>query len=63
MSGPEEFGEFYRRLKHVKEHHRRYPNDVEEPMQMEFLKLDEERVNPPEELQSESVAGRAGKHH
>ena len=63
MSGPEEFGEFYRRLKHVKEHHRRYPNDVEEPMQMEFLKLDEERVNPPEELQSESVACRAAKHH
>ena len=63
MSGPEEFGEFYRRLKQVKEHHRRYPNDVEEPMQMEFLKLDEERLNPPEELQSEAGACRVGKHY
>ena len=55
MSGSDEFGEFYRRLKHIKEHHRRYPNDVEEPMQMEFMKLDEERQNPPEELQSETL--------
>ena len=63
MSGPDGFGEFYRWLKQVKEHHRKYPNDIEEPMQMEFLKLDEERVNPPEELQSESVAYKVGKHY
>ena len=36
----------------LKDYHRRYPSDVEEPMQMEFLKLDKERENPPEELQS-----------
>ena len=40
----------------VKDLHRRYPNDVEEPMQMEFLKMDKERENPPEELQSASVS-------
>ena len=62
MSGPDRFGEYYHRLRQVKEHHRRYPNDVEEPMQMEFLKVDKKRVNPPEELPSESVADRVGKH-
>lgn len=52
ISGPDEFGEFYRRLKHLKEYHRRYPNEVEVPMAMEFLRLDEQRKKPPEEMQS-----------
>ena len=52
ISGPDEFGEFYRRLKQVKDFHRRYPNEVEVPMSMEFMKLDDQRKNPPEELQS-----------
>ena len=83
LSGPDEFAEFYRRLKQVrtldllwffflllpspflpspslllplslplpppsqlKDYRYRYPSDVEEPMQMEFLKLDKERENP-----------------
>ena len=36
----------------LKDYHRRYPSDVEDPMQMEFLKLDKEKENWPEELQS-----------
>ena len=49
MSGPE----FYCQLKQVKKHHRRYPNDVEETIKMKFLKLNEERMDPPEELLSQ----------
>lgn len=56
MGGPDEFGEFYRRLKHLKDHHRKYGSEghTEEPMVMEFMRLEEERRNPPAELQSES---------
>ena len=52
LSGPDEFGEFYRRLKTLKDFHRRHPNEVAEPMVMEFLKLDKQRTHPPEHLQS-----------
>ncbi len=37
LSGPNEFAEFYGRLRTIKEYHRKYPNEVAEPMQMEFL--------------------------
>lgn len=55
MGGPDEFAEFYRRLKHLKDHHRKYGSEghTEEPMVMEFMRLEEERRNPPAELQSE----------
>ena len=52
LSGPDEFGEFYRRLKSLKEFHRRNPNEVEEPMAMEFLRLDKQRTHPPEHMQA-----------
>ncbi len=52
LGGPDEFGEFYRRLKVVKDFHRRNPNEVEQPMTMEFLKLDKQRAHPPEHLQT-----------
>ncbi|KXJ04985.1 Splicing factor 3A subunit 3, partial [Exaiptasia diaphana] len=39
LSGPNEFAEFYSRLRSLKEYHRKYPNEIAEPMQMEFLKL------------------------
>eukprot|EP00795_Rhopilema_esculentum_P002624 gene2624-819_t len=38
IAGPNEFAEFYGRLRLIKEYHRKYPNEVAEPMQMEFLK-------------------------
>ncbi|KAG0003836.1 hypothetical protein BGZ80_005727, partial [Entomortierella chlamydospora] len=37
ISGTNEFGEFYNRLKKVKDHHRRYPNEAVEPMELEFM--------------------------
>ncbi|KAF8977477.1 hypothetical protein BGZ46_007345 [Entomortierella lignicola] len=37
ISGSNEFGEFYNRLKKIKDHHRKYPNEVVEPMELEFL--------------------------
>jgi splicing factor 3A subunit 3 len=54
MGGPDEFAEFYRRLKHLKDHHRKSGSEVqtEEPMIMEFMRLDTERKNPPSELQN-----------
>lgn len=52
LSGPDEFGEFYRRLKALKDFHRRNPNEVEEPMAMEFLRLDKQRTHPPDHLQT-----------
>lgn len=51
LSGPDEFGEFYRRLKSLKDFHRRHPNQLEEPMAMEFLRLDKQRNHPPDNLQ------------
>jgi len=38
ISGPNEFAEFYGRLRSLKQYHRKYPNEVAEPMQMEFLR-------------------------
>ncbi len=29
ISGPNEFAEFYNRLKHIKEFHRKHPNEVD----------------------------------
>lgn len=52
LSGPDEFGEFYRRLKTLKDFHRRHPNEVEEPMAMEFLRLDKQRTHPPDHMQT-----------
>ena len=52
MSGPDEFGEFYHRLRQIRDHHRKNPNEIEEPMQMEFLRMESERQKPSEEMQS-----------
>ncbi|XP_065911893.1 splicing factor 3A subunit 3-like [Dysidea avara] len=51
LSGVDEFGEFYRRLKQLKDYHRKFADDLEEPMSMEFSKMDEMRNNPGEETQ------------
>ncbi|KAI6656992.1 Splicing factor 3A subunit 3 [Oopsacas minuta] len=45
-SGHEEFTEFYRRLKHIKDFHKKFPNDIEEPMSAGFTRLEEERMDP-----------------
>lgn len=43
ISGPNEFAEFYGRLRTIKQYHRKYPNEIAEPMQMEFLRLKDSR--------------------
>ncbi|XP_072037307.1 splicing factor 3A subunit 3-like [Amphiura filiformis] len=52
LSGPNEFQEFYTRLKSIKEFHRRHPNEISVPMSIEFEMLSEERENPTVEMQS-----------
>ncbi|KAF9191251.1 hypothetical protein BGZ51_007571 [Haplosporangium sp. Z 767] len=37
ISGANEFGEFYNRLKKIKDYHRKYPNEAVEPMELEFM--------------------------
>lgn len=32
ISGPNEFAEFYNRLKQIKEFHRKHPNEVSKPL-------------------------------
>lgn len=87
LTGTDEFGEFYRKLKVLKDQHRSHGGDdvsvcvgngvwvgcavihhghtlqpsplprssrqIEEPLQYEFMKMDEMRNNPPEDMQSE----------
>jgi splicing factor 3A subunit 3 len=55
MSGSDQFKEFYRRLKRINEYYSDRGDDFEDdPTLVEFNRLDKERRNPPEELQSES---------
>lgn len=49
LAGPNELGEFYTRLRHIREWHRKYPNEIQEPMQYEFIKLAQVRENPTED--------------
>lgn len=37
ISGATEFSEFYERLKNLKDYHRRYPNEVVEPLELELV--------------------------
>ncbi|KAG0762578.1 hypothetical protein G6F57_005117 [Rhizopus arrhizus] len=37
LSGPNEFSEFYERLKIIKEHHRKFPNEPVEPPEVHFI--------------------------
>lgn len=39
LSGPNEFTEFYSRLKQIKEFYKRHPNEVSVPLQVEFDEL------------------------
>lgn len=49
LSGPNEFAEFYSRLKSIKDFYRRHPNEVTIPMSVEFEELAKMRENPTEE--------------
>ncbi|KAG7261132.1 hypothetical protein CRUP_002422 [Coryphaenoides rupestris] len=52
ISGPNEFAEFYNRLKQIKEFHRKHPNEICVPMSVEFDELIKARENPSEEAQN-----------
>jgi splicing factor 3A subunit 3 len=48
MSGPNEFSEFYSRLKNIKEFYRKHPNEISVPMAVEFDEFFKIRDNPNE---------------
>lgn len=48
MTGPNEFSEFYSRLRTIKEHYKRNPNEVAIPMSSEFDDFLKSRDNPNE---------------
>ncbi|KAB0382419.1 hypothetical protein FD755_004336 [Muntiacus reevesi] len=52
LIGPNEFAEFYNRLKQIKEFHRKHPNEICVPMSVEFEELLKARENPSEEAQN-----------
>ncbi|KAI8146779.1 hypothetical protein BJV82DRAFT_643323 [Fennellomyces sp. T-0311] len=41
LSGSSEFSEFYERLRVIKDHHRKYPNEPVEPPEMEFIYMNQ----------------------
>nr|CDS29194.1 serine:threonine protein phosphatase 6 [Hymenolepis microstoma] len=48
LSGPNEFNEFYTRLKTLKEFHNSHPDEISVPMSVEFQRFKEMRENPEE---------------
>ncbi|XP_058609550.1 splicing factor 3A subunit 3-like [Onychostoma macrolepis] len=55
ISGPNEFAEFYNRLKQIKDLHRKHLRSICVPMSVEFEELMKAKDNPSEEAQSKSV--------
>ncbi|KAF0296585.1 Splicing factor 3A subunit 3 [Amphibalanus amphitrite] len=49
LSGPNEFAEFYNRLKTIKDFHKRHPNEISVPMSVEFEELDKVREQSNDE--------------
>lgn len=49
LSGPNEFNEFYNRLKQIKEFYRKHPHEISVPLCVEFQELDNMRNNTSEE--------------
>jgi splicing factor 3A subunit 3 len=43
LSGSTDFSEFYERLKVIKEHHRKYPNEPVESPEAEFIYLSQRK--------------------
>lgn len=52
LTGPNEFQEFYNRLKQIKDFYRKHPNEISVPMSVEFDELAKARENPTEEMAS-----------
>lgn len=49
LSGPNEFAEFYGRLKSIREFHRKHPNQISVPISIEFDEIDKAREGSNEE--------------
>lgn len=49
IAGPNEFGEFYKRLREIKEFHKMHPNEIFVPMSMEFDELNKARDSAADE--------------
>jgi splicing factor 3A subunit 3 len=43
LSGPNEFAEFYSRLKTIKDFHKKHPNEITVPMSIEFEEISKNR--------------------
>nr|CAG4647766.1 EOG090X03G1 [Moina brachiata] len=50
LSGPNEFVEFYNRLKQIKEFYKKHPNEIAIPMSMEFDEFAKQRENGADEV-------------
>nr|CAB3266000.1 splicing factor 3A subunit 3 [Phallusia mammillata] len=50
IAGPNEFQEFYKRLKEIKDFHRKHPDEIFVPMSMEFDELEKARENPTDDM-------------
>lgn len=48
MSSPNEFSDFYAKLRTIKEHYKKHPNEISVPMSVEFDELAKLRENPNE---------------
>lgn len=49
LSGPNEFVEFYSRLKNIRDFHRQNPDEISIPLSIEFEEFSKMRENPTEE--------------
>ena len=52
LSSPNEFNEFYTRLRHIKDFYRKHPNEISFPMSVEFEEIAKARENPTEDMLS-----------
>lgn len=52
LSGPNEFVEFYNRLKTIKEFYKKHPNEIAVPMSLEFDEFDKQRESGADETNS-----------
>lgn len=50
LSGPNEFSEFYSRLKQIKEFYKKHPNEISVPLSVEFEELTKTYTNSAEEM-------------
>ncbi|KAG0169118.1 hypothetical protein DFQ28_003927 [Apophysomyces sp. BC1034] len=60
LSGSSEFSEFYERLKVIKEHHRKYPNEPVDPPEMEFIYMSQKYDEKDEEELERLFSGEEG---